>query len=102
MHASTTPKEYIATGSGHAPDTFLLVPPLHVVRSELAKPAEVLFLHNLTGTLEAAIRATNAQFDKTDLLQRLDVRLLDVSVLCNPVAVLHNCSETLLPHQYFM
>ena len=77
-------------GSRHAPDTLFLVPPLHIIRPELAKPAEMLFLHNLTGTLEAAIRATNAQFDNTDLLQRLDVRLLDVSVLCNSVTMLCN------------
>ena len=84
--------------SMHAPDTLLLVPPLHFIRSELAKPAEMLFLHNLTGTLEAAIRATNAQFDNTDLLQRLDVRLLDVSVLCNPEAMLCNLVWALFYH----
>lgn len=76
--------------SGYAPDHCLLVPPLCIVRPELAKPAEMLFLHNLTGTLEAAIRATNAQFDHTDLLQRLDVRLLDVRALCNPMCALCN------------
>ena len=47
-------EEYTAMGSMHAPDT-LLVPPLHFIRSELAKPTEMLFLDNLTGTLEAAI-----------------------------------------------
>jgi len=38
----------------------------------------MLFLHNLTGILETAIRATNAQYDDADILRRLDVRLLEV------------------------
>jgi len=47
-------------------------------REDLAKPAQTLFLHNLTGILETAIRATNAQYDDADILRRLDVRLLEV------------------------
>ena len=47
-------------------------------REHLAKPAGNLYLHNLTGILETAIRATNAQFDDSDILKRLDVRLLEV------------------------
>ncbi|TNM94353.1 hypothetical protein fugu_002529 [Takifugu bimaculatus] len=35
--------------------------------------------HNLTGILETAVRATNAQFDNAEILKRLDVRLLEVS-----------------------
>ena len=35
-------------------------------------------MHNLTGLLEAAIRATNAQFDDPESLKRLDCRLLEV------------------------
>ena len=46
---------------------------------DLSKPASTLYLHNLTGTLEAAIRATNAQYEPTDILHRLDVRMLDLS-----------------------
>ena len=53
---------------------------LFISRSELAKPANSLYLHNLTGVLETAIRATNAQFDDTDILNRLDVRLLQVII----------------------
>jgi len=49
-----------------------------VCREDLAKPAQTLFLHNLTGILETAIRATNAQYDDADILRRLDVRLLEV------------------------
>ena len=48
-------------------------------REDLAKPASNLYLHNLTGILETAIRATNAQFDHSDILKRLDVRLLEVN-----------------------
>ena len=49
-------------------------------RDDLARPAQTLFLHNLTGILETAIRATNAQYDDTSILQRLDVRLLEVFI----------------------
>jgi len=49
-----------------------------VFREDLAKPAQTLFLHNLTGILETAVRATNAQYDDADILRRLDVRLLEV------------------------
>ncbi|CAG8598062.1 10600_t:CDS:10 [Rhizophagus irregularis] len=45
----------------------------------LSKPSNTLYRHNLTGTLEAAIRASNAQYDDPDILRRLDVRLLEVS-----------------------
>lgn len=54
-------------------------PHTHTHRPELSKPAITLYLHNLTGTLETAIRATNAQFEATDILNRLDVRMLDLS-----------------------
>ena len=50
-------------------------------REDLAKPAQTLFLHNLTGILETAVRATNAQYDDADILKRLDVRLLEVLVV---------------------
>jgi len=55
-----------------------IVPVITVHREDLAKPAQTLFLHNLTGILETAIRATNAQYDDADILKRLDVRLLEV------------------------
>lgn len=47
-------------------------------RSDLAKPANTLYMYNLTGVLEAAVRATNAQYDDPDILKRLDCRLLEV------------------------
>ncbi|XP_041358285.1 gamma-tubulin complex component 3 homolog [Gigantopelta aegis] len=52
---------------------------MDLLEEDLAKPASNLYLHNLTGILETAIRATNAQFDDLDILKRLDVRLLEVS-----------------------
>ncbi|CAC5369535.1 TUBGCP3 [Mytilus coruscus] len=52
---------------------------MDLLEEDLAKPAGNLYLHNLTGILETAIRATNAQFDDSDILKRLDVRLLEVS-----------------------
>lgn len=44
----------------------------------MARSASTLYQHNLTGILETAVRATNAQFDNPEILKRLDVRLLEV------------------------
>lgn len=44
----------------------------------LSKPANTLFRHNLTGILETAIRSCNAQYDDPAILNRLDVRLLEI------------------------
>ncbi|PVD18317.1 hypothetical protein C0Q70_20866 [Pomacea canaliculata] len=52
---------------------------MDLLEEDLAKPATNLYLHNLNGILETAIRATNAQYDDADILKRLDVRLLEVS-----------------------
>ncbi|KAL5004454.1 hypothetical protein ScPMuIL_017910 [Solemya velum] len=52
---------------------------MDLLGTDLAKPASSVYLHNLTGILETAIRATNAQFDDSDILKRLDVRLLEIS-----------------------
>ncbi|XP_015776279.1 PREDICTED: gamma-tubulin complex component 3 homolog [Acropora digitifera] len=48
-------------------------------RSDLAKAASTLYMHNLTGVLETAIRATNAQYADPEIIERLDCRLLEVS-----------------------
>lgn len=48
------------------------------LRPELVRAATTLYQHNLTGILETAVRATNAQFDTPEILKRLDVRLLEV------------------------
>lgn len=46
--------------------------------SDLAKAASTLYMHNLTGVLETAIRATNAQYADPEIIERLDCRLLEV------------------------
>jgi gamma-tubulin complex component 3 len=45
----------------------------------LGKPANALYRHNLTATLETAIRSSNAQNDPPDVLRRLDARMLEYS-----------------------
>ncbi|KAF9932969.1 Gamma-tubulin complex component 3 [Mortierella alpina] len=70
----TAIKRYILLGQGD----FIQ----HLMESlgpNLSQPANTLFRHNLTGTLEAAIRSSNAQYDDPDILRRLDVRLLEIS-----------------------
>ncbi|KAF7242288.1 hypothetical protein EG68_09112 [Paragonimus skrjabini miyazakii] len=46
---------------------------------ELSKPATQILAHRLSSVLESAIRTTNAQYEQPEILQRLDVRLLDMS-----------------------
>lgn len=46
-----------------------------LLQEELNKPATSLYVHNLTCTLEAAVRATNAQFEPQHVLARLHVNL---------------------------
>jgi gamma-tubulin complex component 3 len=45
----------------------------------LSKPANSLYRHNLTATLETAIRSSNAQKDPPDVVRRLDARMLEYS-----------------------
>ena len=51
---------------------------LELLEDELNEPATALYPHNLAGILETAIRATNAQFEDPEILERLDVRLLEI------------------------
>ncbi|XP_028043118.1 gamma-tubulin complex component 3 homolog [Bombyx mandarina] len=46
-----------------------------LLQEELNKPATSLYVHNLTCTLEAAVRATNAQYEPSHVLARLHVNL---------------------------
>jgi gamma-tubulin complex component 3 len=48
-------------------------------RPSLSRPAHTLYRHNLTATLETAIRSSNAQNDPPDVLRRLDARILEYS-----------------------
>lgn len=45
----------------------------------LSHPANTIHRHNLTATLETAIRSSNAQRDPPDVLRRLDVRMTEYS-----------------------
>lgn len=46
---------------------------------ELAQVASSIYRHNLVAQLEGAIRASNAQYDDAEFLNRLDVKLLEAS-----------------------
>ena len=49
---------------------------MDLVGPDLAEPASTVSAYKLTGTLESAIRASNAQFDAPDVLDRLRVRMM--------------------------
>ena len=51
---------------------------MELLEEELCQPAANLYPHNLAGILETAIRATNTQFEDPEILDRLDVRLLEI------------------------
>jgi len=51
---------------------------LDLLEPELCQPATQLYPHNLAGILETAIRCTNTQFEDQEILDRLDVRLLEI------------------------
>ncbi|KAF9193806.1 Gamma-tubulin complex component 3 [Haplosporangium sp. Z 767] len=70
----TAIKRYILLGQGD-----FIQHLMESLGSNLSQPANTLFRHNLTGTLETAIRSSNAQYDDPEVLRRLDVRLLELS-----------------------
>ncbi|KAI9138608.1 Spc98 family-domain-containing protein [Paraphysoderma sedebokerense] len=74
MDHLTALKRYLLLGQGD-----FIQQLMDSLGSGLNKPASTLYRHNLIGTLEAAVRASNAQFDAPDILRRLDVRLLEIS-----------------------
>ena len=45
----------------------------------MSRPANTLYRHNLTATLETAIRQSSAQYDPPDVVRRLDARMLEYS-----------------------
>ncbi|KAI7906548.1 Spc98 family-domain-containing protein [Cokeromyces recurvatus] len=51
---------------------------MDILWDNLNKPANTLFRHNLTGILETAIKSSDAQYDDPTVLNRLDVRLLEI------------------------
>ncbi|GJJ70814.1 gamma-tubulin complex component 3 [Entomortierella parvispora] len=74
MDHLTAIKRYILLGQGD-----FIQHLMESLGTNLSQPANILFRHNLTGTLETAIRSSNAQYDDPDILRRLDVRLLEIS-----------------------
>ncbi|KAI0939289.1 hypothetical protein AcW1_004371 [Taiwanofungus camphoratus] len=67
-------KHYLLLGHGDFADQLM-----ETLTPSLARPANALFRHNLTATLETAIRSSNAQNDPPDVLRRLDARMLEYS-----------------------
>ncbi|KAI9769259.1 MAG: Microtubule-nucleating Tub4p (gamma-tubulin) complex component [Geoglossum simile] len=67
-------KKYLLLGQG---DFIALL--MENLSSNLDRPANTLYRHNLTAQLEHAIRGSNAQFDSPDVLRRLDARMLELS-----------------------
>lgn len=67
-------KRYLLLGQG---DFIALL--MESLASNLDRPANSQYRHNLTAQLEHAIRASNAQYDSQDVLRRLDARMLELS-----------------------
>ncbi|TFK75864.1 gamma-tubulin complex DGRIP91/SPC98 component [Pluteus cervinus] len=67
-------KNYLMLGHGDFAEQLM-----EALSPSLSKPANALYRHNLTATLETAIRTSNAQNDPADVLRRLDARMLEYS-----------------------
>lgn len=67
-------KSYMLLGAGD----FIAVL-MESLAANLDRPANTQFRHNLTAQLEHAVRNSNAQFDTSDVLRRLDSRMLELS-----------------------
>ncbi|KAI0053620.1 gamma-tubulin complex DGRIP91/SPC98 component [Auriscalpium vulgare] len=65
-------KNYLLLGHGDFADQLM-----EALGPSLSRPANTLYRHNLTATLETAIRSSNAQKDPADVLRRLDARMLE-------------------------
>ncbi|KAI6113696.1 gamma-tubulin complex, component 3 [Pisolithus thermaeus] len=67
-------KHYLLLGHGDFAEQLM-----ETLGPNLTRPANTLYRHNLTATLETAIRTSNAQNDPPDVLRRLDARMLEYS-----------------------
>ncbi|KDQ17332.1 hypothetical protein BOTBODRAFT_64327 [Botryobasidium botryosum FD-172 SS1] len=67
-------KSYLMLRQGDFADQLL-----ETIGPSLNRPANTLYRHNLTATLESAVRNSNAQYDPPDVLRRLDARMLEYS-----------------------
>ncbi|KZS98063.1 hypothetical protein SISNIDRAFT_423662 [Sistotremastrum niveocremeum HHB9708] len=70
----TAMRHYLMLGHGDFAEQLM-----ETLGPSLSRPANVLYRHNLTATLEGAIRASNAQNDSPDVLRRLDARMMEYS-----------------------
>ncbi|RSM16872.1 hypothetical protein CDV31_004341 [Fusarium ambrosium] len=67
-------KNYILLGQG---DFIALL--MESLAANLDRPAGAQYRHTLTAQLEHAIRGSNAQYDSSEVLRRLDARMLQLS-----------------------
>ncbi|KAF9221950.1 gamma-tubulin complex, component 3 [Gyrodon lividus] len=67
-------KHYLLLGYGDFAEQLM-----EALGPSLTRPANTLYRHNLTATLETAVRTSNAQNDPPDVLRRLDARMLEYS-----------------------
>lgn len=67
-------KSYLLLGQG---DFIALL--MESLAADLDRPAAVQYCHTLTTKLEDAIRGSNAQYDSSEVLRRLDARMLQLS-----------------------
>ncbi|KAI0698533.1 gamma-tubulin complex DGRIP91/SPC98 component [Cerioporus squamosus] len=67
-------KHYLLLGYGDFTEQLM-----DTLGPSLSRPANALYRHNLTATLESALRSSNAQNDPPDVLRRLDARMLEYS-----------------------
>lgn len=67
-------KKYMLLGAGD----FIAVL-MESLSANLDRPANTQYRHTLTAQLEHAVRNSNAQFDTSDVLRRLDSRMLELS-----------------------
>jgi gamma-tubulin complex component 3 len=65
-------KNFLLLGHGDFVDTLM-----DALGPSLAKPANTLYRHILTATLEGAVRSSSAARDGPDVLRRLDARMLE-------------------------
>lgn len=67
-------KNYILLGQG---DFIALL--MESLSAALDRPAGSQYRHNLTSTLDSAVRGSNAQYDNPEVLRRLDARMLQLA-----------------------
>ena len=85
-------KRYLLLGQGDFIQTLM-----DLIGSDLGKRAVEMSEYQLNGSLDAAIRASNAQFDDADILDRLRVKLAKATSLETGWAASQNSTGRLCP-----